>query len=222
MKAGNRIRLLGASVVVTLVTAVSIAQAEPRTHDGLYLRFAAGYGPLRMSRKLDVSASGAEYPAEYSDIDGTMYHLEVTLGATPIPGFVVGGSLLSWFSAKTEFRRDDGTIRDLNNLGFVVFGPCIDGFAKKTRGFHVGFLLGGAVAWAHLPKDQVFDSIGGLGGAASLAVGGDWWIADEWSLGFSARLTGALIHGEHRDRGATAEENSSLGAGSVAFTTLFH
>lgn len=217
-------RLLAASTAIAVVTGASFAQADPKTHDGFYIRLATGPGMLRTSRELEVNAFGREYPTEHSSILGSAGHLELTLGGTPAPGFVVGGSVLSWFAwlAGTEFRRDDGTIRDLDDVGLVVIGPSIDGFTSKARGFHVGFVLGAAAMWAQLPEEEVFENIGGTGGAVSFALGYDWWLADEWSLGFVTRLTGALIGGQHTDMGATAEETSGVGTFGVAITTLFH
>ena len=44
-----------------------------------------------------------------------------------------------------------------------------------------------AVAIADAPDESVFDRIGGGGGALSVHLGYDFWIADQWSLGAMLR-----------------------------------
>lgn len=197
--------------------------AAPKTHDGFYLRLALGLGGLGMSRDVDARIGGTAFSTGESSVGGFTLHNEVTVGGTPTDGLVLGGSILSYIVGSSEIKAADGSTRELDSaLRFVVIGPSVDWFPVADAGFHLGGTFGIAGAWAKLPEEEPFENVGGAGGALSLLVGYDWWVAREWSLGALVRLTGAGIKGEDRQAGVTARETSSVGSLTIGFGGLYH
>jgi hypothetical protein len=158
-----------------------------------------------------------------SKIQGGGGASELSIGGTLGSGLVLCGTLLTQNVVEPELEPEEGDNVELGgNLNFILLGPGIHWYPDATGGFHFGATLGIAAAAAKTPDNSVFENLGGGGGGLSLAVGYDFWIADQWSLGGMLRFTGASLHGEASENNIDAEEDDTLSAVSLMFTALYH
>jgi hypothetical protein len=90
-----------------------------------------------------------------------------------------------------------------------------------NRGLHLGGMLGLAAARTGRPGGV--DELDARGFGMSVWGGGDFWVADEWSLGGLLRLSGALTRdGSHDDGPAPYELESSSYELAFLFSVLYH
>jgi hypothetical protein len=189
-----------------------------RLHDGFYLRFATGLGGMGLTRKLSTPADGTVE----AKIDGGGGTSELSIGGTPARGFVLAGTLLT-FSNATPTYKSGGTEQDLDGtLEFGMVGATVDWFLNPEKGFHLAGTLGAASAKAPSPPTDVRPRIGGSGVGLSLAVGYDFWIGDQWSIGVLGRLTVAGLTDRTVRSDGTYTEKDTVGALGVMATVLYH
>lgn len=163
-----------------------------------------------------------------SSIGGASIATELSIGGTPGDGFVIAGTLLGQSIPKPVLKRDQASDVDLPGpLTLNVIGVSMDWFPNPTGGFHVGAMLGFAVATAPRPKTDLFDVVGGGGGALAISTGYDFWIADQWSLGALLRLTGARLTSDQKATDPTtlteveATETDTVSAFAIYLTALY-
>lgn len=192
-----------------------VSQAAPsgnsRTfhrHDGFYLRTNFGYG-ISWASFNDDGPGKAAFSA-----NGGGLALDLLVGGSPSPGFVLGGGLLGNWIFSADFESDDGAAIDTRNVSSTLLGVFADGFPQGTGGFHIGGLLGLSVLT--LGKGAQPGSTMGLGGAAWL--GYDQWVGDDWGLGGLVRFTAAQSVGEEGPVDLTAS-HASL---TLLFSALYH
>ncbi len=208
--------------IFLFVPAVARADA-PRTRDGLYLKVGVGASGLSMSRAGHVSAGSG--PAAYtgdSSIGGGGGAFELTLGGTLRPGLILAGTLVDQSVASPALHTDARDIDLDGQLHYGLLGATLTWFPQPNGGFHVGGTLAAARAWAKAPQPAFSEYLGGAGGALALDAGYLWWISDQWSLGLSARLSGARLHGEVTQLGITGSEDDTVSAFMLAFSAVYH
>jgi len=194
-----------------------------RRHDSFYLRMSLGVDVAGMTRSVKAEVEDVEGYEGDSEIKGGALDSEISIGGTAARGLVLAGSLYSGGIYGPIIERDDGSELELDGpLQFSMLGFTLDYYIDERGGFHLGGTLGPAVAWARLPKDSLFDFIGGWGGGIALNLGYDWWIADEWSLGILGRLLGARLAGKDTRDSITASEKDGYGSLSLLFTAVYH
>jgi hypothetical protein len=191
-------RMLRAALFVTATTlAAGAAQAaQPRVHDGLYLRLGAGLGYLSDSAHSDA------LPVFGGEIDGTLTGYgpagELALGGALSPGVFLGGGLyLQWLpSPKAEdvgWRTAEFDV-DFDSAMFWLLGPMVDYYFDATGGLHaqgcVGLAIGslGEGTGEDLPVARL-ESQSGTGPGGMLGFGHEWWVAQNWSLGLLGRVS---------------------------------
>lgn len=175
-------------------------------HDGFYLRANFGYGLLWGG--FDVDAPGAPE----LDASGSGIGLDLLIGGTPSPGFVLGGGILSSWSFSVDFESE-GASTTRHDLGSSLIGVFVDGFPQSTGGWHLGGLVG--LATQTLSNDGVVDDTLGFGGAAW--AGYDQWVGPDWSVGGLLRFSAARTFGE-KDYDVSA----STATLNLMFTALYH
>ena len=184
-------------------------------HDGFYLRMSIGGGGMVADREYERSA------LPQSTLRGGGIALDLMIGGTPTPGFVVGGGLLLNGAAKPSNETAAGTSDTEHDTSASVLGVFIDGFPDPEGGFHVGGMLGLAGYAVRPDNEEVDEDTGGFGGAAWVGFGG--WVGSDWTLGGMLRLTAAATRGEPELRdGSKVEETVSVGTLSILFTALYH
>ena len=190
----------------------------PRLHDGFYLRFATGLAGMGLSRKLDTPAAGT---AE-AKINGGGATSELSIGGTPASGLVLAGTLLA-FSNSTPTYKSGGVDQDLDGtLEVGMLGATVDWFLNPEKGFHLAGTLGMVGARAPSPPTDVRPRIGGNGMGLSLAVGYDFWIGEQWSIGVLGRFTFAGLQDRTVRSEGTYSEKDAFAAFGVMATVLYH
>ncbi|HWU90249.1 MAG TPA: hypothetical protein VN253_23455 [Kofleriaceae bacterium] len=170
-------RILLASIALAVLSA-GAAQAEPRNHDGFYFRL--GVGPGYAIATLDTGAGS-------DDSTGANISTQLAVGWTVRRGLVVGGATFPMVVLSPSY---DGI--DAGGQHVSATGPFVDYYPNSRKGLHfhggllfsLGYLDGGDRA-SHI----------GAGYGASLGVGYDFFVTDEWSIGGIARATAYHLYG---------------------------
>jgi hypothetical protein len=155
-----------------------------RLHDGFFARSGTGLAFYLA----DVSAPFS--PARRTAIRGYGQSADISIGGTPLAGFVIGGALSTaiidpvFVENGVTVSPDDDSVK----LRLVRVGPFVDWYPDPARGLH----LQGALSFvAQVETDTKGNAVepASIGGALSIASGYEWFIVDEVSVGFLARVT---------------------------------
>jgi hypothetical protein len=169
-------------------------------HDGFYLRFALGLGIAHASMTADRSLPSS-LPLRFAptalegSIGGTSAVTELALGYAFWPGIVIGaGVYTATIGAHTMTTNDERTgDYDFRLSQLAVVGPFLDFYPSADSGFHVQGSpgVGTYVAGAGIPQVEgpIAQAHTAVGFGLMLGLGYEWWIADQWSVGFLGRLT---------------------------------
>jgi len=150
---------------------------EYHRHEGFYLRVSGGLG--YMGANLDTP--GFEYES-----GGMALNYELLVGGGPAPGLTIGGGVLGGLQLSGDWEADDVAGSFSGDLTTFIIGPFADGYPDPNGGWHLGGLLGLALASFDAPGGDDGANAVGFGGAGW--VGYDWWVAPEWSMGAALRL----------------------------------
>jgi hypothetical protein len=168
--------LLVALAIVGWVTGSAVA--DPRTHDGLYLRLAVGPG---------YTLGNLDAPGGESASHGPGVSTQLAIGWTVRPGLVLG---VGTFPAVTPGPSYDGV--DAGGQHVSATGPFVDYYLSPTGGLH-GFA--GLLFTAGYLDGGERDGHVGFGWGATAGVGYDHFVSDEWSVGGIARVTLYQLYG---------------------------
>lgn len=202
-------RRIAAALVGSLGLLVSTtASAEPHTHDGFFMRLGLNFGPNMTSQTIDPG--GLE-----SDFSGLQIGSDLMLGGTPVPGLVLGGTLL-WGRTADPTVESGGQSRTLDgSLILLGLGFFANYYFDPTQGLHAQAILGyGAIDFV--------SSSGASGGndpsgaILGLGVGYDFWIGNQWSVGPFGRVLYSNMSVE--EGGVTAKVTQLYPSIGVAFT----
>jgi hypothetical protein len=222
------ISFCAAAAALALLAACPDARANPfgyHEHDGFYLRLSAGLGTLHVARSTDQASvtDGIAFTGSSSTVGGASIFTELSVGGTPFKHIVIAGTLLGDNLPAAEVEVASGSRFDLGSaLTFAMLAPTVDVFPNTSGGFHAGGGVGWAIATASI-SDPIFDTIGGGGLGATLHVGYDFWVGDDWSFGAMARGVVARIQGEQQSTaGTTGHEHDTVTTLSIALSFLYH
>jgi len=201
---------LGLLVPCLLVAAsyASSAKADPRTHDGFFLRLGANLGAGFTTESYEFN--GQEAAPDLS-ISGFMYGFDLMLGGSPVPGLVVGGWLITNFGPNPSLEQAGVEAEADGTLIVGGIGAFVNYYFDPTSGFN----LQGLVGYGAMDFVRPNGASGGndpTGPMFGLGAGYDFWISDEWSIGPFARV----LFGSY-----TAEASSPVGNSSATETHLF-
>ena len=166
-----------------------------RRHDGFFARVETGLALLR---------SRAEQPSaapERTALRAWGQSTTLAVGATPFPGLVIAGTLWAarldptFYELGEPRSPDDDSVK----LTWARLGPLLSYYPDPGRGFHVDAFAGLSLA---VESDEKGDPLepGFAGPSAALALGHDWFVSSELSLGVSARATFARVARSHGGR----------------------
>jgi hypothetical protein len=170
-------RALLASVVL-VVLSPGAASAEPRNHDGFYLRFGVGPGYA-----LGTLASGAGE----GDSTGVNVSTQLAVGWTVRPGLVLGGGTFPMVVPSPSY---DGM--DAGGQHVSATGAFVDYYPAPRKGLH---LQGGLLFALGYLDGGGRDAHVGAGYGGTLGVGYDVFVTDEWSIGGIVRATAYRLYG---------------------------
>ncbi len=185
---------LAAAALPTLATS---ARAEPRRHDGLYLRVGVGGG----------AALGAMTGATGSDSAGGAIATELAVGVTPRPGLVVG---LGTFPMVAPGPRYDAGAAGGQHVSGT--GPFVDYFPDDRGGWHLraGLLF----AAGYLDGSDTRAGATGVGVGGTVGAGYDRFVSAAWSVGALARVSAYQLYG--------VDDSIRLIAPALLVTATYH
>lgn len=183
-------------------------------HDGFYFRIGLGVGGFTAKGTVSPDTLGGSYT-----ISGGGAGVDLALGGTLFPGFVIGGELVFQQVSKPNVSlagATDATAK--NDANFGILGPFFDWYPNPRGGFHFGGVIGPAVLSAS--DSQTGDTLSSSKGAgASLTAGYDFWVSPQWSIGLGARLFGGSVSQSYGD--GSTEKNRVSGA-TLSVSALWH
>jgi hypothetical protein len=157
---------------------------DVRLHDGFYLRMSFGVGSGTSTLRF---ANQEETSPEYK-FSGTAAMFDIIIGGSPVPGFVIGGALVSHriLNPKVTYGGDDATLDGEVSANLMTMGLFAALYPDPRSGFNVHALLGyGETSYTLGGLQSVNNPVGlvAMGG-----LGYDFWIGDQWSLGPDVRI----------------------------------
>jgi len=181
------IRRVTKGVVAGTITGVilayaSVANAEPRTHDGFYMQLDAGLGYL------SSSAEAGGFEVTYS---GVTFPTGLLLGGTVGPVAIGGGFFCDYTPGPSVSVGGESTEVDDASLALIGLGLFADFYPDPHGGLHFQPFVG----WGGLEATYRGNSGGSdpTGLVLAIGAGHDWWVGDEWSIGVMGRFAyGAL------------------------------
>jgi hypothetical protein len=174
-------------------------------HDGFYLRMGLGGGYA----SFDGSVVGID-----TSIKGGGGAMELLLGGTPAPGFVIGGGFIFTSLNKPKVKVGNLEADATNNLSFGMIGVFADYYIDPTAGFHIQGMLGYANAQPETNGSN--NSVAGPG--FFLGAGYDFWVGDQWSIGPNARFVYASVKNTNSD----IDEKYSVTGFQILFSATLH
>jgi hypothetical protein len=154
------------------------AGAEPRHHDGFYFRL--GVGPGYALGTLSSDTGGG-------DSTGVNVSTQLAVGWTVRPGLVVGGGTFPMVVPSPSYDALDAGGQHVS-----ATGPFVDYYLDPRKGLH---FQGGLLFAAGYLDGGERDAHVGIGVGATLGVGYDVFLTDEWSIGGIARVTAYQLYG---------------------------
>ena len=204
-RGGVRASALGSALALGATAAPGLAAASsggsaagadcapaPRLHDGFFARVETG---------LALARSRADQPSAFPErtaLRALGQSTTLAVGGTPFTGLVVAGTLWAARLDPTFYERgvprtpDDDSVK----LTWARLGPLISYYPDPQRGFHVDAFVGVALAVESDEKGNPLEP-GFAGPSAALALGHDWFVSTELSLGVSARATFSRLARSH-------------------------
>ncbi|HEX5102006.1 MAG TPA: hypothetical protein VFV94_21000 [Polyangiaceae bacterium] len=181
-------------------------------HDGFLLRSAPGVAVLR------ALVTGSVRSPRRTGVDGFGPTSSLEVGGTPARGLVVGGSL--WTAVLDPVFIEDGrrVSSDDNSVKLTQLriGPFVDFYPRPERGFHASATAALAVEFESDTKGDAVKPIW-YGASLATALGHEWFIAGEASLGILARFAFGSLR---RSSGGVTESLSFI-APELALTATY-
>lgn len=191
-----------------------------REHDGFFLRFGLGYAPV--SAKGTTESFGTQIDTE---ISGGAASAELLIGGTPAQGLVVGGGVVTYVISDPTFEADglgtaptDDGQAQLSGIG--VFGQY---YTDPKGGLFLQAFLGYAQgSYEYTISGVKTESETGTGFMLAAAVGYDFWVADQWSLGPAFRFSYAKLTYDETRNGNSYTDEYSVTAPTLLFGVTYH
>ncbi len=205
---------------VALHAGAARADSAPLTHDGFYLRLAAGAGYASDTIKYTGpfgfgTASGKG--------EGGSGLFDVDVGYAIESGLIIGGGLYIEQVVSPKVKFGDVDVSSDYKVGtLAMIGPMIDWYPKARGGFHLGGVIGAARLTVKDSTNSELDN-SPIGGGAAFFIGYEWWVGDEWSVGVEGRLLGASLHESNIGAGAiTGEVTHTWTSGGALFSVTYN
>lgn len=197
----------------------------PYVHDGFYARVAGGFGGGSDRVKGVGRVSGASASRIKGSVGGFTGATHLALGGTPFRGLALGGSLdtLTLIGANGS-PSDIRTRYEFDTSQLAIAGIFGDYYPSATRGFHVQASFGLSVYVMGQGDPANVDAgiaspHSAVGYGFSLAVGNEWWIDEEWSMGLLPRFMLGWANGN--DEWGTPYDHRVIGY-SLLVTITYH
>lgn len=180
----------GLALALALSWATS-AVAEPRAprqpgvryHDGFFARLAIG--PTMVRDSFEGHTEGWLFGDTQGTVTGYGHAQEIAIGGSVAPGLSLAGAVATDIARTTDTEYDGYPVSPEESYAVLTMGPMVDYYPDPEGGFHLNVGVGLGVTSGVQPKGGDGGSASGLGMFAG--AGYDFWIADQWALGFMGR-----------------------------------
>ncbi len=172
-------------------------------HDGWYLSAGLGGGYFTD----DFEQTFVVVREAQGQATGSSGAFHIALGGTPARGLVLGGAVLVDQVADPKITVDGVDVSDQDDISvgtFVLVGPFVDWYFTAGEGLHLMGVLGGASIRVKDASGSQDENVNPGGAGASVGLGYNWWVGEQWSLGVLGRGTGATLFGENLSHRVTA------------------
>ncbi|MEO1336958.1 MAG: hypothetical protein AAFV29_15030 [Myxococcota bacterium] len=178
--------IIAAAGVVTLCIP-DFAHAEPRTHDGFFLRLSLGGG---------YTTYGAEDSASDSTINGGALASSLDIGGTIAENLVLYGRFANNSIFEPNVDVGDTSI-EIENTTLSLRSVSL-GLTYYLMPANVALSIGGGLALAEVEIREPDSSLqldvnSDPGGYAFIGISKEWWVADEWGIGLGVQGSYAKI-----------------------------
>lgn len=149
------------------------------THDGFFLRMNPGIGFLSAK----YSYGGSE-----TTISGGGLALSFALGGAITPNLVIYGEFLSTSALDPTTKDGTGSSTWNGSVGLFGFGPGIAYYLEPANLYFSGTLAFSQVTRStdHSTSDSSDTTdLTDMGVGLGLTVGKEWWVSQNWGLGFA-------------------------------------
>lgn len=196
------------------------------------MRMAFGYARLRSRGHLSLRGSVPPY-AEQSPttspqeaLDGGGGAVQLALGGTLFPGFVLAAELTSHMITSPELRyggqQVDNFYSDDAGIKYTTVGLLLAFYPVATEGFNAGLAFGTIGSYS-----EYYDYSGTSDSGWFLApqLGYEWWAADQWSVGALCRATFARMSGDTESDyiyGYSFDHTTNVALLSFSLTVTLH
>jgi hypothetical protein len=186
----------------------ALAGGEAHTHDGFFLRLAAGAG----SGGNKIEAGGDKL-----EISGTSGDLDIAIGAVVRPNLAIHGTLFGWSVSDPDV---DVTISGVSGSGTAKGTATISAVGGGATYYLMpaNVYLSGSAGFGTFSFDPDTGSSAETDGGLALAftAGKEWWVANSWGLGVAV----GYVFSSLPDKDVS--ENWSGNAFSVRFTATMN
>lgn len=199
--------LLALTAVVSLGIAGSgRAQGLSQTHDGFYLRLDGGIGSLKST----ASSGGLD-----AELSGTSGLFSISIGGALTPNFIIGGHLWGGSVSSPDVKLNGQSVGTTGSPTLTLSAIGVD-LTYYFMPINVYLTATPSIASLSVKANgQTFDTKNGF--AIRLAAGKEWWVSDNWGLGFNVNFA----HSSNEDQGTNPPTWSSNMFG-VAFSATYN
>lgn len=173
-----------------------------------------GLGFASMVTKTEATLGQPESGGDLTGGGGT---IELLLGGTPIPGFVIGGGLVGHTFLEPSYEAA-GTAKRLANteLGLTFLALFTQLYFDAESGAYVQAMLAAAQESYRyqVAGDERESELSGFG--LGLGAGYDFWVGKQWSIGPELRASYASV--KHDDEGRVTRHKTTALALSLTAT----
>jgi hypothetical protein len=199
-------------MLTALAASFSFATSEPHVHDGFFLNFAMGMG----YQSMDYTTYN--YDEDTYGHSGLATDIDVKLGCSVTDMVAVHITLTGDTPTESVGEgRDDNEVKanlSLLGIGTTLYFP---GNYLASASLGIGqFRVYDDISTFHARVVTNPDKYSRSGFAFQIAAGKEWWISDNWGLGFSAAFT----YGSAEDKD-DAGDASAYGI-NVMFSATFN
>ncbi len=183
-------------------------------HDGFYLRTSLGLGPGKATENIST---------DQFKWSGTGIMIDVMIGGSPAPGFVLGGALVlheisnPTLTMNGQSYSASGLAGTDVSLDLTTFGLFTAIYPVPTSGFNLHALVGYSEFSLNVGGNTT--NVGNPSGPSFMGgLGYDFWISDNWSIGPDFRIT--YCKGKTDVNGVT--NDISMLIPTLSFTATYH
>ncbi len=180
------------------------AQGLSQTHDGFYLRLDGGIGSMK---------STASTPLGDFEASGTSGLFSVSIGGALTPNFVLGGHLWGGSVSSPDVKLGGLSGSSSSTMTISAIGLDLTYYFMP-----INIYVTATPSIARLSTEANGSSADTKNGfAIRLAVGKEWWVSDNWGLGFNLNFA----HSSNEDQG-TNPPTISTNLFGIAFSATYN